>query len=78
VLLNENNTVSNLEDGVQGSKTLERKIDATARLGLLPPYTFSFQLIIGSFLKSSTQCKELSFGLLILLRSSGLLKMHFQ
>jgi hypothetical protein len=78
VLLNENNTVSILENGVQGSKTLASRIDATARLWLLPPSTFNFQLKMDSFLKSSTQCKEFSFGLLILLHSSGLLKMHFK
>jgi hypothetical protein len=77
VLLNENNNVSNLEDGVQVSKTLASKIDATARSGLLPPCTFSFQSIKDSFLKLST-CKELSFGLVILLHFSDLLKVHIQ
>jgi hypothetical protein len=62
VLLNENNTVSSLEDGVQGSKSLESKIDATTRLGLLSSYMFGFQLIMDSFLKSSRQCKELSLS----------------
>jgi hypothetical protein len=34
MLLNKNITVSDLEGGVQGSKTLASKIDATAQLGL--------------------------------------------